>query len=655
MPMTTLPTPRAKPQAGASPLDRLLGLVVRPIAPPIWVGLVVAVALIAAETVVVMQLRQVVPMNAFGALFLLGVLVISAGWDVWLAIATSAASAVVYLYFHRDISGSFLSMRVANITALVIFLSVALLANLLAGHARLRAAESEQRRQEADLGAELARLLLRDDALAPALEGAGRRIAEVLGLRFARLSTQTADSDGRREVVTLFDGNTALGSLTIPVGLSAPARQRVLRLVPSLQALLAAARDRETVNSARQREQDRLRHAQQLIEASHAEVSALASQQAALRRVATLVARGADPADVYPAAVTELTRGLGIDHAALLYYEGAEAVVVLAAHDPTGTARQLAVGERLPLEGPNNMLCRVQSTGRPTRADSFADADGATMVRTRRLGLRSGAAAPVVVDGRVRGALVVGSATALPADTEARVADFADLVATAIANAETRAELRASRARIVAAGDQARRRFERDLHDGAQQRLVSLGLEMRGIEAAAADPALRARICAAVADLVAVSTDLQEISRGIHPAILSRGGLGPAIKTLARRSAVPVELTLDSDALGTGGRLPESVEVAAYYVVAEALTNAAKHAQANGVSVTAGIDDAAAGAVLTITISDDGVGGAVTGGGSGLLGLKDRVEALSGRLDVHSPAGGPTTLAMTIPLGDGRR
>ena len=194
----------------------------------------------------------------------------------------------------------------------------------------------------------------------------------------------------------------------------------------------------------------------------------------------------------------------------------------------------------------------------------------------------------------------------------------------------------------MAAGDQARRRFERDLHDGAQQRVVSLGLELREIEASipAESQELCDRLAHVVAGLAGVSADLQEISRGIHPAILSKGGLGPAIKTLARRSAVPVDLDLNVDR-----RLPESVEVAAYYVVAEALTNVAKHAQASAVTICATVEDK-----LRLVITDDGVGGAVAGGGSGLIGLKDRVEALAGGLDVSSPAGSGTTLVVTIPL-----
>jgi signal transduction histidine kinase len=231
----------------------------------------------------------------------------------------------------------------------------------------------------------------------------------------------------------------------------------------------------------------------------------------------------------------------------------------------------------------------------------------------------------------------------MPPETEARIGDFADLVATAVSNAETRAELTASRARIVTASDQARRRFERDLHDGAQQHVISLGLALRAVEASipAEHQQLRNQVSNVIDGVVGVSTELQQISRGIHPAILSKGGIGPAIKTLARRSAFPVEIDLNVDR-----RMPESVEVAAYYVVAEALTNTAKHAQASHVNVSAVDDDDE----LRLTINDDGIGGAVAGAGSGLIGLKDRVEALGGRLDVSSPAGSGTTLTVVIPL-----
>ena len=226
------------------------------------------------------------------------------------------------------------------------------------------------------------------------------------------------------------------------------------------------------------------------------------------------------------------------------------------------------------------------------------------------------------------------------------MSDFADLVGTAIANAATRAELIASRARIVAAADEGRRRLERDLHDGAQQRLVALGLQVRLAEATVPPEmqSLKQQLSDIVSGLTGVTADLQEISRGIHPAILSKGGLGSALKTLARRSAIPVTLDLTIDQ-----RLSDSVEVGAYYVVSEALTNAAKHSRATKVVVSAHTRDH----TLSLSIRDDGIGGADMGNGSGLVGLADRVEALGGRMRINSPAGRGTSLEATIPL-DGK-
>ena len=398
-------------------------------------------------------------------------------------------------------------------------------------------------------------------------------------------------------------------------------------MVPSLEALLAAARDREQITVALENTR---KQARRQLEDSHAAVSELAQQQTALRRVATLVARRADPADIYPVAVAELARGLGVEHVMMLRYESGGEFVVVACIDIDAN-RKLAVGEHLSLSG-DSVAAKVFSSGAPARVNDYRAAAGPTADRLRRLGLSSGVGGPVSVDGRTWGALVVGSTRPepMPPETESRVMDFADLVGTAIFNAETQAELTASRVRIVTAADQARRRFERDLHDGAQQRIVSLGLELRAIEATAPPESveLHDQLTHVVDGLSGLYADLQELSRGIHPAILSRGGLGPAIKTLARRSPVPVDLRLDVD-----GHIPESVEVAAYYVIAEALTNTAKYAQASEATVQAACRDA----VLHLTISDDGIGGAHTGGGSGLIGLKDRVNALSGDLTGVQP------------------
>jgi signal transduction histidine kinase len=381
-----------------------------------------------------------------------------------------------------------------------------------------------------------------------------------------------------------------------------------------------------------------------MVETNRDELTVLVEQQAALRRVATLVARGVPPSDVFAAVVMELSRCLGTDYAALFRCETGGAATLLAAWDGPGATKE-PVGGRFSLEV-ENLAATVLRTGRAARMDSHGNAPGSAAANIRELGSRSGVGAPIVFDGRLWGSAIVGSSgsEALPPDTAARVGDFADFVATAIANAATRAELTASRARIVAAADDARRRFERDLHDGAQQRLVSLLLELRTAEAAVPPelPALKMQISNMVSGLAGVSDDLREIARGIHPAIVSKGGLGPALKNLARRSGVPVKLDLRLNR-----ELVESAEVAAYYVVAEALTNAAKHARATEVTVCVEVD----GANLRLSIQDDGIGGAHAGKGSGLAGLTDRVEALGGQIEIASHTGNGTSLLVEIPLG----
>jgi signal transduction histidine kinase len=238
----------------------------------------------------------------------------------------------------------------------------------------------------------------------------------------------------------------------------------------------------------------------------------------------------------------------------------------------------------------------------------------------------------------------VGSrAEPLPAGTEARLAGFTELVGTALANAQVQAALTASRARIVAAADETRRRIERDLHDGVQQRLVSLGLELRLVQSAVPGwmGEVETEIGRVAGELNGVMEDLREIARGIHPSVLSDGGLGPALRALARRAAIPVEVDP-----GPIARLPEPIELAAYYVVSEALTNATRYAHASVVQVAA---NACAG-TLRVCVRDDGAGGADPLRGSGLVGLKDRIEALGGTFSVRSPAGGGTTVSCELPV-----
>jgi signal transduction histidine kinase len=231
----------------------------------------------------------------------------------------------------------------------------------------------------------------------------------------------------------------------------------------------------------------------------------------------------------------------------------------------------------------------------------------------------------------------------LPPDTEQRLEKFAELVTTAIANAESKSELAASRRRIVAASDETRRRVERDLHDGTQQRLVSLGLAVRAAEANLPPDRddLRAQLSGVATGLVAAVEDLQEISRGIHPAILSKGGIAPALRALAHRSAIPVDLDITADV-----RLAEPIEVAAYFVASEALANAAKHSDASRIDVSLDQRDGR----LLLSVRDDGVGGADAARGSGLVGLTDRVEALGGSIRVSSRPGEGTQIAVELPV-----
>ena len=286
--------------------------------------------------------------------------------------------------------------------------------------------------------------------------------------------------------------------------------------------------------------------------------------------------------------------------------------------------------------------------GRPTRIDDYEDSSGAFGRAARRWGLRSAVGVPISVQGRLWGVVSVGYArtAAAPADTEQRLADFTELVATAIANAQVQAELTASRARIVATADETRRRFERDLHDGAQQRLVSLGLQLRAAQARVPPGLgdLAAELDRAAAGLASTLEELQEFARGVHPANLTEAGLALALNTLARRSPGPVQLDLR-----TMKRLPERVEVTAYYVVSEALANAAKHANASAVTV----EVEASGGVLSVSVRDNGAGGADLSRGTGLIGLKDRVEAIGGTFSVHSRPGEGTLLIAELPAEPG--
>jgi signal transduction histidine kinase len=372
------------------------------------------------------------------------------------------------------------------------------------------------------------------------------------------------------------------------------------------------------------------------------ELAGLAKQQAALRRVATLVARAAAADELFAVVTEEVGRQLLVDFARMGRYETDDSISFVGAWGTPEHAFPLGSNRRLEGLSVSGMVFR---TGRPARIDNYDQASGPLGQIAREVGMRSSVGVPIIVEGRVWGVMAVSSTSMpkFPADSEARLAAFMDLLSTAIANAESRVALAASRARVVAAADETRRRIERDLHDGTQQRLVSLAIELRAAETRL-PPGFaehRATFSHAIKGLAQTLKNLQEISRGIHPAILSKGGLGPAVKTLARRTAVPVEVDLSVDR-----RLPEPVEVAAYYVIAEALTNVDKYAKASLVRV----DVHAGESVVELAVRDDGIGGADPTRGSGLIGLKDRVEALGGTLTVAGGLGEGTSVVANIPI-----
>jgi signal transduction histidine kinase len=378
---------------------------------------------------------------------------------------------------------------------------------------------------------------------------------------------------------------------------------------------------------------------------ARAQLRRIVEEQSALRRVATLVARSGSPSLVFEAVTREVGLLCDADLARMERYEPDGTVTGVAAWSRVPV--ELVVGTRFGLDGVS-IARGVRQRGGPVRVDSFEADTGAIAREARALGIRSSVGCPILVAGRLWG--VVAASTKreepFPPDTEAQIAGFTELVATAVENAESRAELAASRARVVAAADETRRRLERDLHDGAQQRLVSLALRLR-TAAAAIPPELREvhlELAGVGAELDETLSDLRELSSGIHPAILSEGGLGPALRTLARRSPVPVQLQV-----GMEGRLPARVEVTAYYVAAEALTNVAKHANASTVEVDVDADDG----LVRLAVRDDGVGGADPARGSGLTGLKDRVEATGGTLRVESRPGQGTSLLVELPIDAG--
>ncbi len=371
---------------------------------------------------------------------------------------------------------------------------------------------------------------------------------------------------------------------------------------------------------------------------AHARLRVLATEQAALRRVATLVARGAQPSAVFDAVTHEVAEILEASSVSLARHDGDTLTVVAT----SGAAAAVRIGDRFPLGG-TNVTSAVLRTGRPARLDDLGDATGPIGDTARQSGVRSAVAAPIVVDGRTWGVLAAIWTDRGPAsdDTEERLAGFAELLDTAIGNADSRDQLTASRARVLAAGDDARRRVVRDLHDGAQQSLVhtivTLQLAQRALPDKPSDA--QAQVADALTAAKRATTELRELARGILPSVLTRGGLRAGVEAFASRLDLPVDLDVASE------RLPPDIEASAYFIVAEALTNAVKHAGATRATVRAAADDG----VLTLEVRDDGVGGADPDG-HGLVGIADRVDALGGWLRIESADRRGTLLAARLPL-----
>jgi signal transduction histidine kinase/uncharacterized protein YoaH (UPF0181 family) len=367
------------------------------------------------------------------------------------------------------------------------------------------------------------------------------------------------------------------------------------------------------------------------------QVRRLAEEQTALRRVATLVARGAPASEIFCGAATELGRLLGVDDMRMVRYEGDAAVIVGSWGELT---RDLPVGMRMPLGG-EHVSAVIHRTGRPERVD-YAAAQGPGVELLRGLGVHTSVGCPIVVEGRLWGAMVAASLRpgAMASDTESRMAEFTDLVATAIANLNARSELADSRARIVAATDEERRRVVRDLHDGAQQRLIhtviTLKLARRALERAEEAVPL---VTEALQQAENATEELRELAHGILPAVLTRGGLPAGVEALASRMPIPVDLDVDV------ARLPTAVEATAYFVVAEALTNVAKHARARAAAVSVWVERE----TLEVEVVDNGIGGARPDG-TGLVGLADRVATVAGDLRVETPLCGGTRVLASIPL-----
>ena len=611
MPFVT-PTSRRRPRA---------------LRPPRALGLLAAVACLAIETGVGVLLLPIAPAASLGVLYLVGLVLVASVWGFRPGVAMAVASTVAFGCFL--VAPGLGLARHEGWAVLAIFLAVAVLVCALA---RLvpRLTAGAEAREEAGLYTELARLLLRAPELGAALPAAARKVARALGLPSASIQEFAPPANGERLVFPLRVSGVR-AALVVPARLDRPAVRRLReRVAPSLEVLLEAAHERERIADALRSNRD--------------ELARILDREAGLRRLATLVAHAAPPAEVFQAIAREMCEVLGLVHTVVARFEPDGTAICVGSWDTRPGVRPSVplAAEWGPEPGTvTEIVWRTWATGRVDLRDS--DGDLSRLLRDR--GIVASAGCPIVVGGSLWGLVASAASTpdALPADVERRMSEFTELAAAAIANAQSNADLRASRARVVTAADEARRRIERDLHDGAQQRLVSIGLELRDLVSSVPGDRedLRRKLSGTVKALEETVGDLQKVSRGLHPAALAKGGLESGLIVLTRRCGLPVDLDVS-----LSRRPAKQVEVTAYYIVSEALTNAAKHAGATSVRV--GIDECEG--RLRVSVHDDGAGGADPSRGSGLLGLADRVEALGGALAIVSPVGQGTTLLAELPF-----
>ena len=640
-------------------------------------GLLASVVMIAALSGVVALLQRHVPVLSLLVLYLLAVLIVAIFWGSRLAAIAAVGSVAAFAFFFLPPRGLPQVADPENLAPLAVFLVTAAVVGELAARSRRSAVESARLSEEQSALRRVATLIAESAPPTAVFEAVTREIGMLSGADLARMERYEADGtvtgvaawslvpvqlavgmrfplDGSsiaRDVrrtggpvrVESFTGATgAIADEAHALGIRSSVGCPII-VAGQLWGVIAASTRRDEPFPADTESQiarftELVATAVESAEARE-ELRRVAEEQAALRRVATLVARGMEPDLVFAAVTEEVGALLHADATALIRFEPNGEATFLAGR---GWSTPSQPGWRFE-PPPGFALASVRETGRPVRSGNDDATSADLPVSIRQEGIHSAVDAPIVVEGRLWGAINVASRSGeLDPDTEQRIVEFSELIAMAIANADARAKLTQSRARIVATADATRRRIERDLHDGAQQRLVALALELRIAQQTvpAELPELRDGIGRVADELTTVLEELREISRGIHPAILSEGGLGPALRTLARRSAVPVQIDVQSRS-----RYSPLVEVAAYYVISEALTNTTKHANASQVDVAVWEENGD----LRLRVSDDGVGGALPDEGTGLTGLGDRVEALGGSIDVASPAGHGTLLDVSLP------